>query len=91
MFLNACDVALISFVPGMAGISVPSRLYNVLAAGKPILAVADADSELARVVREEQIGWVIEPDDPAGLARAIRDAKDHPEERLEMGRLRATA
>ena len=39
--LNACDIALISFMPGMAGVSVPSRMYNVLAAGKPIIAVVD--------------------------------------------------
>jgi len=42
----------------MAGVSVPSRMYNVMAAGKPIIAVTDPDSELALVVREEDIGWV---------------------------------
>lgn len=85
-FLNACDVALISFVPGMAGIGVPSRMYNVLAAGKPIIAVADEDSELALVVREEQIGWVVDPADPAALAEVIREARRQPDVLLEMGR-----
>jgi colanic acid biosynthesis glycosyl transferase WcaI len=73
--LGACDLALIPFVPGMAGISVPSRMYNVMAAGRPILAVADPDSELARVVGEEDIGWVVPPADPARLAEAIRAAR----------------
>lgn len=69
--LNGCDVAIISFMPGMAGISVPSRLYNVLAAGKPVIAVADADSELALVVIEEGVGWVVPPEDAERLAQTI--------------------
>jgi glycosyltransferase involved in cell wall biosynthesis len=76
--LNACDAAIISFVPGMAGVSVPSRMYNVLAAGKPIIAVADADSELSRLVLEERVGWVVPPNDVEGIVRAVRAARDDP-------------
>jgi glycosyltransferase involved in cell wall biosynthesis len=56
---NACDIAVVSFIPGMAGISVPSRIYNIMAAGKPILAITDPESELAMVVQEENIGWIV--------------------------------
>lgn len=83
--LNACDVALISFIPGMAGISVPSRMYNVMAVGKPIIGVTDDDSELAQVIREEEIGWVVSPDDPEALALAVREAKADPERLRLMG------
>lgn len=83
--LNACDVAIISFVPGMAGVSVPSRMYNQMAAGKPIIAVADNFSELALVVREESIGWVVEPGDIEKLVTTIQFASEHPELCLEMG------
>jgi glycosyltransferase involved in cell wall biosynthesis len=69
--LSACDVAIIAFIKGMSGLSVPSRMYNIMASGRPILAVADADSELARVVREENIGWVIEPGRPDLLVEAL--------------------
>jgi colanic acid biosynthesis glycosyl transferase WcaI len=72
--LNACDLAVVSFVEGMAGVSVPSRMYNILAAGKPILAVADADSELALVVQEERVGWHVQPASPDKIAGAIREA-----------------
>lgn len=61
-WLNVGDVATIAFVPGMAGVSVPSRMYNVMAAGRPILAVADGGSELALVVGEEQCGVVTASD-----------------------------
>jgi len=84
--LAAGDVAVIPFRSGMLGISVPSRMYNVLAAGRPIIAVADARSELAQVVHEEEVGWVVPPDDPGQLADAIRDAMAQPSLLLEMGR-----
>jgi glycosyltransferase involved in cell wall biosynthesis len=90
--LNACDVAVIPFIPGMSGVSVPSRMYNVMAAGRPILAVADESSELARVVREEGIGWVLPPGAPDNLADTILEARANPRRLAEMGaRARAAA
>ena len=83
--LNACDIALISFIPGMAGVSVPSRMYNQMAAGKPIIALTDDWSELAEVVREEEIGWVVKPADVAALVRTIQFAADNPQLCAEMG------
>ena len=40
-FLNACDIAMISLIPGMKGAGVPSRMYNAMAAGKPIIAITE--------------------------------------------------
>ncbi len=82
-FLNACDVSIISFVPGMAGVSVPSRMYNVMASGTPIIAIADPHSELALVVVEEEIGWLVTPNDPIALEAALREAASDPS-RLEI-------
>jgi colanic acid biosynthesis glycosyl transferase WcaI len=84
-YLNACDVALISFRSGMAGVSVPSRMYNVMAAGKPILAVADVESEIAQVVSEEAIGVVVRPGDSRALAAAIMAAADNPSQLTNYG------
>lgn len=70
-FLNACDVAIVSLVAGMVGVSMPSRTYNILAAGKPILALADSGSEIARVVLEEGVGWVTPPSEPAQLKAVV--------------------
>lgn len=71
LFLNACDVALVSLVKNMVGVSMPSRTYNILAAGKPILALTETGSELARVVEEEQVGWIAPPGDPESLTRVV--------------------
>lgn len=83
--LNACDLAAIPLISGMAGVSTPSRMYNIMAAGKPILAVADAKSELARVIAEEQIGWTVAPDlPPETIASVIIQAKANPDLLAEM-------
>ena len=84
--LNACDVSVISFIPGMAGLSVPSRMYSIMAAGKPIIAVADDDSELAMVVREEDIGWIVPPDRPELLVEVILRSQSEPGVAQEMGK-----
>jgi glycosyltransferase involved in cell wall biosynthesis len=91
-FLNACDVAVISFVDKMLGVSMPSRTYNTLAAGKPIIGVADAKSELAQVIIEEEVGWVVPPHNPDLLVKAILDAASEPDRIAAMGmRARAAA
>jgi colanic acid biosynthesis glycosyl transferase WcaI len=90
--LNASDVALLGLVRGMKGVSVPSRLYNILAAGKPVLALAEPESEVARVVQEESIGWVVDPADPGMLVDAIAEARSSPDNLRRMGeRARAAA
>lgn len=86
VFLNACDVAIISFLPGMAGVSVPSRTYNILAAARPVIAVADEDSELAMIVREEKVGWVVPPGRSSEVTAAILEARQNRERLAEMGR-----
>lgn len=83
--LNACDVAIISYLPGMAGISVPSRMYNHLASGKPIIAVADEWSELAQVVLDDNVGWTSPTTDLDSLVDIIRQAAHNPEHCQQMG------
>jgi glycosyltransferase involved in cell wall biosynthesis len=86
MHLAACDLAVIAFLPGMAGVSVPSRLYNVLASGRPVLAAAEAGSELSMVIHEEQVGWTVPPGRPAEMASAIAlAAAMDPVTRARMG------
>jgi len=84
-FLNACDMAIISLVPGMWGVSMPSRTYNTLAVGKPILALTEAGSELALVVEEERVGWAAPPNEPEKLLETIFAAYDKRGELREMG------
>ena len=85
-FLNAADVAVMSFRPGMYGVGVPSRAYNIMAVGCPIIASMHARSEVATVVNEEQLGWVVPEDDGDALADAILAAVRDRAELERMGR-----
>lgn len=69
--LASATATIISFVDEMKGLSVPSRMYNVLAAGTPIIAIADADAELSLVVVEEKAGWVLPTGDVNALVNVI--------------------
>jgi colanic acid biosynthesis glycosyl transferase WcaI len=84
-FNAAADLQIVTLRRGLEGLLVPSKLYGVLAAGKPVLVVADDASEAARLVRLHSCGLVADPDDPSGVAAAINWARDHPVELMEMG------
>jgi putative colanic acid biosynthesis glycosyltransferase WcaI len=73
-FLSAADVWLIPYRKDLAGVSVPSRFYNLLAIGRPVILVSEANAEAALTVTEHGIGWVVEPGKPGDLAIAIRAA-----------------
>lgn len=62
IFLNACDVAIVSLSHSMLGLGVPSKSYYNMAARKPILYFGDVSSEIALVIQEHNIGWVIDHD-----------------------------
>lgn len=59
--INSCDIALVTLSEGMYGLGVPSKTYNIMAAGKPVLFIGDAKSEIALLVKEKGIGYVFEP------------------------------
>jgi colanic acid biosynthesis glycosyl transferase WcaI len=84
IFLNACDVAIVSLVDKMWGVSMPSRTYNILAAGKPILALCEKASEIDLVVREENIGWSIRPSDPQTLLETFESIYGQKDSLREM-------
>ena len=70
--LAAADVSVITQQKGTGQFFFPSKLLTALARAKPVLAVADADSELARAVREGDFGLVAPPDDPVVVAASAR-------------------
>ncbi|WP_312390658.1 glycosyltransferase family 4 protein [Chryseobacterium sp.] len=55
--LNKADIAFVSLAEGMFGLGVPSKTYNILSAGKPVLYVGERNSEIDLLVREKNIGY----------------------------------
>ena len=70
--LNDSDLSLVTLVKGMYGLGVPSKTYNILAAGKPILFIGEKGTEIWRTVEENQIGYCFEPDDKDGVVYFLR-------------------
>ena len=83
--LGSAHIHYVGLAKGLAGFVVPSRLYGILSAGRPVIVAADPDSETARLVDEVGCGVAIPPDRPDLLAGAIRDAHDGRLDLVEMG------
>ena len=81
----ASDLCLISLKPGLAGYIVPSKLYPVLAAGRPYIAAVETLSEVAALTERHRCGVLVEPGEAASLADAILRLADQREEREAMG------
>ena len=72
--LSAADIWIIPYRRNNTGVSVPSRIYNLLAVGRPVIICSDPDAEVALLVREEEIGWVVPPENADAIAKAISTA-----------------
>jgi colanic acid biosynthesis glycosyl transferase WcaI len=85
--LSSADIHFVGLGRGLSGYVVPSRVYGIMAAGRPILVAADDESETARLVREVGCGLVVEPGDPAQVAQALSDVAAGKHDLAGMGRL----
>ncbi len=84
--LAAADVLLVPLDRSKSDLSVPSKLYTFLAAGRPVLGLAAPGSEVAAVLDEHDCGLAAPPDDAAAVAAAVRAlAAASPERRRELG------
>lgn len=84
--LSAADIWIIPYRKNNTGVSVPSRIYNLLAVGRPIIICSEADAEAAMLVRENDIGWVVPPESPQAIAQAISLAASAATNTNEKGR-----
>ena len=83
--LSAADLHWVSLKPELEGLIVPSKVYGILAAGRPILAVCAGDGEIARLVAQHGCGLHSEPGDPAAFAAHVRALADSPERARALG------
>ena len=79
------DACLVSLKPGLAGYIVPSKLYPILAAGRPYIAAVDRTTEVALLTERHQCGVLVDPGDAEQLAEAIRRLADDRRAREAMG------
>jgi len=84
--LASANASLVTLEPGADALGVPSKFYNILASGRPTLAVMGPTTEVARVVAEEQCGLQVDQGDVAGLVGAIAQLAGAPDQVEDMGR-----
>lgn len=83
--LTVPDVHLATLQNSLEGLIVPSKFYGAIAAGRPVIFMGPAGCEVARVIREWNCGFVIDPHDGADLARVVRMLCDDPQQCRIMG------
>ena len=81
----AADAFLVSLKPGLEGYIVPSKLYGILASGRPFVAAVDPSCEAAMIAREHQCGTVAVPGDVDALVAAIAALYDDRAAARAMG------
>lgn len=82
--LNNTDISLITLSDGMCGLGVPSKTYNILASGKPILYIGQLNSEIALMITEEKIGYCFDPNDKYSLITFLNNLSVADTDNLKM-------
>lgn len=83
--LNAADVHLVTNQKGIKGVSVPSKVYGVMATGKAILGVLEKDSEAELLISNSQCGITVEPQDYVSIKQGIEQLINKKDEIRSMG------
>jgi colanic acid biosynthesis glycosyl transferase WcaI len=89
--LAAGDAHVITIKRGLEGVVVPSKMYGILAAGRPIVALAPLQTDAASLGAREGFGVAADPDNPAELVATVRALLDDPARLAEMGLAARTA
>ena len=79
------DVHVVPLRTGLARVSVPSKTYSILAAGRPVLAAIDPGTEVPRIIERSGAGVAVPPDDPTSFVDALRGLLADPDGLAEMG------
>jgi colanic acid biosynthesis glycosyl transferase WcaI len=84
--LASGDVHLVSQKLGTEGLMVPSKIYGILAAGKPVLFVGPYDTEVASIIIRSGAGIIVRPGDVDGVVDALNQLASNPNIREAMGK-----
>jgi colanic acid biosynthesis glycosyl transferase WcaI len=89
--LAAADAHIITIKRGLEGVVVPSKIYGILAAGRPVVAVAPKETDAAALAAREGFGIAADPDSPSELVTVLRALFADPVRLVAMGAAARTA
>jgi len=78
-------VGLVTQITETLGAIVPSKVYGIMAAGRPILYIGPCGSTPARIIEQHGCGWRIDPGDSGSLVRLLRELEQNRELVREAG------
>jgi colanic acid biosynthesis glycosyl transferase WcaI len=81
----SADAFVVSLQRGLAGFIVPSKLYGILAAGRPYVAAVEENCEVDVITRRHDCGVLAEPGNAQSVARAIRALYDDRDRTARLG------
>ena len=70
---------------GLGAVSVPSKTYSILAAGRPVVAAVDPGTEVPRIIEASGAGLAVPPDDLDAFVGALETMLSDSARRDEMG------
>lgn len=82
---NCATLSMVSLLPGKGVFSVPSKVLGYMAAGKPVVASVDLNSETGRLVHKAQCGVVVEPGNAQALLNAVNELVAEPQHGIALG------
>jgi colanic acid biosynthesis glycosyl transferase WcaI len=89
---GTADVFIVPLAAGLTRFMLPSKIFTIMASGRPMVAAIDHWSDIAGLVNHAGCGLLSNPGDAAALEQRVRWLREHPSERVAMGmRARRTA
>jgi colanic acid biosynthesis glycosyl transferase WcaI len=80
------DIHAVPLRQGLGRVSVPSKVYSILAAGRPVVAAIDEGTEIPKLLEAAGAGIAVAPDDPDRFVEAVRRLAGDTEAAARMGR-----
>ncbi len=75
--LSAANISIVTLDNNISGLTMPSKIYSLMAAGTPIIALCDSTSDVAKIITESQCGFVVEQDNAQELSQKIQEMKNN--------------
>jgi glycosyltransferase involved in cell wall biosynthesis len=83
--LAAADVHIVSLLPALEGLIVPSKIYGIMAAGRPLIFIGDTDGDIGRVIERARCGRFVRVGETIALRDVLRNLATEPEAVAQMG------
>lgn len=80
------DICVLMCKKGFGGSAMPSKMWSIMATGRPILACFDENSDVERIIKKEEIGYFVRAEDQEALGKIISDIQKSPDELEKRGK-----